>query len=214
MLLSQPAHAEFTVRRLWLRYASGEPVPDLTLSRLAAAYRPAHDVTALARALFTDDAFGRVAGQLVKQPVEWAVGAMRQLGIRPGGFTDREQNQLLQSMQALGQVPFQPPSVGGWPSGAAWLTTFASQTRLRFADFLAAHADPAVTAQLTAVPAAHGFRTADPILSGGRVHRPDPGRPRPVGCGRPPAGDARPGQPRVRGAVGRPAWTGSPGAGS
>ena len=79
---------------------------------------------------------------------------MRQLGIRPGGFTDREQNQLLQSMQALGQVPFQPPSVGGWPSGAAWLTTFASQTRLRFADFLAAHADPAVTAQLTAVPAA------------------------------------------------------------
>ena len=41
----------------------------------------------------------------------------------------------------MGQLPFAPPSVGGWPSGSAWLGTAATQTRLRLAAFFAARAD-------------------------------------------------------------------------
>src|SRR5947207_5476672 len=152
ILLGQPANAEFVSRRLWYRFGSGEPIPDVTLSRLAAAYRPQRDVTALARALLGDDGFAKTAGQLVKQPVEWAVGAMRQLGVRPGELADKDKQQLLQGLDALGQVPFQPPSVGGWPAGSAWLTTSATQVKLRSADFLAGHASPAAIAAITAAP--------------------------------------------------------------
>ena len=154
LLLAQPANPEFLASRLWFRFASGDPIPAGTLSRLTASYRPNRDLVALARALFTDPEFPDTAGHLVKQPVEWAIGAARQLGIRPGALADREQRQLLQVLDALGQVPFQPPSVGGWPAGAAWLTTSATQVRLRAAEFLAGKADPSVRAKLTAVPAA------------------------------------------------------------
>ena len=57
---------------------------------------------ALLRALFTDPAFAGTRGQLVKQPVEWAVGAMRQLGVRPGELTAAEQQQLLRGAARAG----------------------------------------------------------------------------------------------------------------
>jgi hypothetical protein len=41
----------------------------------------------------------------------------------------------------LGQVPFAPPSVGGWPAGLPWLTTASALTRLRLARRLGAHGD-------------------------------------------------------------------------
>ena len=40
-------------------------------------------MSALLRALFADQAFAATRGQLVKQPVEWVVGALRQLGVGP-----------------------------------------------------------------------------------------------------------------------------------
>ena len=41
----------------------------------------------------------------------------------------------------MGQVPFLPPNVGGWPADTAWLTTSAGLARLRVAQLLAEHAD-------------------------------------------------------------------------
>jgi hypothetical protein len=35
-------------------------------------------------------------------------------------------------------VPLEPPSVGGWPANAAWLTTSSLQVRLRLSAALAA----------------------------------------------------------------------------
>ncbi|OLB73551.1 MAG: hypothetical protein AUI14_25950 [Actinobacteria bacterium 13_2_20CM_2_71_6] len=98
LLLAQPAHPKFLAARLWYRFASGEPLPDDVAGRLADAYR-AHDVTALAKALFTD-----------------------------------------RGLKALGQTLFAPPSVGGWPAGAAWLSTSATEHRVAFATQLAARA--------------------------------------------------------------------------
>jgi uncharacterized protein (DUF1800 family) len=153
LLLGQEAAARFVTARLWFRYASGEPVPAETHQRLVDAYRPARNVTAVLRALFSDPAFPATRGQLVKQPVEWAVGAMRQLGIRPSTLTGTEQRQLYRALRDLGQIPLEPPSVGGWPAGAAWLTTSATQLRLAAADLLAAKASPAALQQVTAVAA-------------------------------------------------------------
>jgi uncharacterized protein (DUF1800 family) len=95
------------------------------------------------RALFTDPAFGQTRGQLVKQPVEWMVGALRQLGVAAS-------ERMLSGLNGLGQVPLRPPSVGGWPAGAAWLTTASLQERLRLAAVLAAAASPATVDSLGA----------------------------------------------------------------
>jgi uncharacterized protein (DUF1800 family) len=154
LLLSQEANAAFVTARLWFRYASADPVPADTHARLIAAYGPGRDITKALRAVLTDPAFPGTRGQLVKQPVEWAVGALRQLGIRPGELAAKEQQQLLRGLREQGQLPLDPPSVGGWPAGTAWLTTAGAQWRLRTADLLAAKASPAVLDKLAAVPAA------------------------------------------------------------
>ena len=73
--------------------------------------------TALLRALFTDPAFPADAPALVEAAggVAWSArcGALTS-GLRDG----RPGRKLLGSgCNALGQVPFRPPSVGGWPAG-------------------------------------------------------------------------------------------------
>jgi uncharacterized protein (DUF1800 family) len=104
--------------------------------------------------MFHDPAFTATSGQLVKQPVEWLIGAIRQLGVRPQDLTDQEKRSVQSGLVALDQVVFRPPSVGGWPSGSAWLTTFALQTKLRVAEGLAAKAPAAVVDKLAAAPEA------------------------------------------------------------
>ena len=153
VLLGQSAHAPFLAGRLWFRFASGAPMPAETRERLVAAYGSRRNVTALLRAMFTDPAFAGTAGQLVKQPIEWLVGALRQLGILSRTMPERERLALLAGLDALDQVPLHPPSVGGWPSGAAWLTTSSAQARLRIAELLAARARTDVVDELAAVPA-------------------------------------------------------------
>jgi uncharacterized protein (DUF1800 family) len=150
LLVRQPAHPVFLARRLWFRFGSGLPMPADTERRLVAAYGPGRDVDGLLRALFREVAFGSTGGQLVKQPVEWAVGAMRQLGVDPARLSGERQRALLGGLAGLGQIPLRPPSVGGWPAGAAWLTTSSTQARMRLATGLAAWADPAVLDSLGA----------------------------------------------------------------
>jgi uncharacterized protein (DUF1800 family) len=149
LLVAQPANATFLARRLWFRFASGEPIPADTQARLAQTWSarnsgaPGRDINTMLRALFTDPAFGQTRGQLVKQPVEWMVGALRQLGVAAS-------ERMLSGLNGLGQVPLRPPSVGGWPAGAAWLTTASLQERLRLAAVLAAAASPATVDSLGA----------------------------------------------------------------
>ncbi|WP_203902021.1 DUF1800 domain-containing protein [Virgisporangium aliadipatigenens] len=154
LLLAHPATAKFVTARLWFRYASGEPVPAQTHERLVAAYGAKRDITAALRAMFTDPAFAATRGQLVKQPVEWAVGAMRQLGVEPGSWKENDRKQLNAALDALGQVPFAPPSVGGWPAGAAWLTTSTTQVRLGLANRFANNVSPATLDAVASAPAA------------------------------------------------------------
>jgi uncharacterized protein (DUF1800 family) len=152
VLLRQRAHGSFLAGRLWFRFASDAPMPANTRDRLVAAYGSRRNVTALLRAMFADQAFAATTGQLVKQPIEWLVGALRQLHIRPRTMPERERTALVNGLGGLDQVPLQPPSVGGWPSGAAWLTTSSAQARLRIAELLATRARTDVLDELAAVP--------------------------------------------------------------
>ncbi|GIF52133.1 uncharacterized protein (DUF1800 family) [Asanoa ferruginea] len=134
-LLGRDECPRFIAARLWHRYgASEEPIPAATSAAVAAKFP---DPAAMLAALFLDDAFQASAGKQVKQPVEWLVGAARQLGLRPGNWDEETLQKVLYSLDRLGQVPFAPPSVGGWPSGGSWLTPGTAQVRVGVADRLA-----------------------------------------------------------------------------
>ncbi len=170
VLLSRPASAEFVVGRLWFRLVGPQPPSAATHDRLLRAYGADRDVAATLRAIAAAPELRDPATSLVKQPVEWVVGTARALGVvpsnltAPAGKTGRKKTQsedggagrsgadrsgagksgagrLLAGLRGLGQVPFRPPSVGGWPAGGAWLTTAAAASRLSLARTLAAQAD-------------------------------------------------------------------------
>ena len=146
LLGGTPRAAAFLADRLWFRFAGGTPPPEV------AARAATGNITSAIRAILTDPAFGSTRGQLVKQPVEWLVGAMRQLGVRPGALSDAERKQVFGGLNGMAQVPLRPPSVGGWPAGEAWLTTSSLQARVRLAALLTRAAAPAVVSRLTAAP--------------------------------------------------------------
>jgi uncharacterized protein (DUF1800 family) len=143
-ILQQPASPEFVTARIWNRLAAPGTIPADVQGRLIAAYGTGRDITALLKALFLDPAFRgpQCRYALVKQPTEYVVGVLRALKIRP----DRSANSkdvapLRTALDGLGQLVFNPPNVGGWPAGTAWLTTAAAQTRFVFAEWAVGRGD-------------------------------------------------------------------------
>ncbi|MFI5693348.1 DUF1800 family protein [Kribbella sp. NPDC051586] len=141
LALAQPASAGFVIGRLWFRLVSATPPDAATVARLTTAYGVNRDVKSLLTAMVAEAAFKDPASSLVKEPVEWAVGLLRALRLRPSKLEEKEQTKLLAGLRGMGQLPFRPPSVGGWPAGASWLTTSAGVTRLQLAQQLARKAD-------------------------------------------------------------------------
>ncbi|MFG3302229.1 DUF1800 family protein [Micromonospora chersina] len=138
LLLTQEACPRFVAARLWFRYGSStRPIPKGLQDRMARAF-PAP--MAMLRVLLADEAFQATAGTMVKQPVEWLVGALRQMGVRPANLPAETRKAVLHDLENLGQLPFAPPNVGGWPSGGSWLTSAAAQVRLRLAGRVAEQA--------------------------------------------------------------------------
>jgi uncharacterized protein (DUF1800 family) len=138
LLVARPESARFLAGRVWARFVAHTPPDPATLDALAAAYGPGRDVTALVRAAVTAPAFRDAGSVLVRQPVEWLVGALRALRLRASALPPAA---LRAGLTGLGQVPFLPPDVGGWPAGAPWLTTAASLSRLRLARVMAGAGD-------------------------------------------------------------------------
>lgn len=148
-VVAQPESAAFVASRLWFRLVSTTPPSAAALARLIAAYGTSRNVGALLRAITREPAFVDAGTSLVKQPVEWTVGLMRALAVRPTALEPQQQKKLLTTLRGLGQVPFLPPSVGGWPAGGAWLTTAAALSRVEAARVITAQADLGADARST-----------------------------------------------------------------
>ncbi|HEX7307906.1 DUF1800 domain-containing protein [Lentzea sp.] len=138
LVLGRPESPEFVVGRVWFRLVSAQPPAADVLARLVTAFR--RDTRSLLRALAGEAAFRDSVNVLVKQPVDWAVGLMRALDVKPRDLNEKQTDAVLRSLRGLGQVPFRPPSVGGWPAGGAWLTTAAWPSRLDLAKLVAERA--------------------------------------------------------------------------
>ncbi|MEJ7650019.1 MAG: DUF1800 family protein [Nakamurella sp.] len=135
--LAQPLSPQFVIGRIWFRLVSATPPDSPALLRLEKAYG-AGDLAALLQALALEPAFSDPASSIVKQPAEWLIGAVRVCAIDPRSLPKASLTAVLKGLGALGQVPFAPPSVGGWPSGRAWLTAATAVSRARLAQRLAA----------------------------------------------------------------------------
>lgn len=132
LAVNQPASAPFVATKMWQSLASDHAPSDATLGRLVGAYGPARDLKALTKAVFTDPEFTRAAGTVVNTPVEWLVGLIRSLKVpidSPESVTAC--NVVL---TVMGQRPFYPPDVGGWPRGPVWLSSTSVAARVWAAD--------------------------------------------------------------------------------
>jgi uncharacterized protein (DUF1800 family) len=147
-VLAQPKSAEYVAGRLWQQLASDDPPSPQALDRLVAAYGPGRNLRALTRAILTDNEFTGGRAAVVNTPVEWLVGVVRALRVpmdKPAHV-----KMVDATLRTLGQRPFYPPSVGGWPSGEVWLSTASAGARLRAATQLA-HAGDLASIESTAV---------------------------------------------------------------
>jgi uncharacterized protein (DUF1800 family) len=142
-VLAQPKSAEYVAGRLWRQLASDAPPSPQALDRLVSAYGPGRDLRALTKAILTDPEFTSSRAAVVNTPVEWVIGVIRTLDVplETGNAKPARVKMVDATLRALGQRPFYPPSVGGWPSGQVWLSTASAGTRLRVAGQLARAGD-------------------------------------------------------------------------
>jgi uncharacterized protein (DUF1800 family) len=138
-VLSRPASPRFVASRMWSQLVSANPPGAATLDRLVAAYGDRRDLRALLSAMLTSADFVAAGGTIVISPVEWLIGAVRAL--RVPIEDDTAALKVVAVLRTLGQIPFYPPNVGGWPSGAAWLSTAAADARMQVAVALASKAN-------------------------------------------------------------------------
>jgi uncharacterized protein (DUF1800 family) len=138
-VLARPASPRFVASRIWSQLVSARPPDAATLDRLVAAYGSRRDLGALLTAMLTSPEFSTAAGTIVVDPVEWLIGAVRALRVPIAD--DAAALKLVAVLRVLGQIPFYPPNVSGWPSGAAWLSTAAADARMQAATALAGEAD-------------------------------------------------------------------------
>jgi uncharacterized protein (DUF1800 family) len=136
-LLAQEACAPFITAKVLTSFCMPDP-PAALVTRIAAEFRRSrYDIPTLMRTVFRSDEF-KAAGNyrsLVRSPVDYAVATMRTLG-QPGLA-----EQATLAAAGMDQVLYDPPTVGGWPVNAGWLSSSAMLARVNFAGTAAGRVD-------------------------------------------------------------------------
>lgn len=122
--------------------------PDPLVDAVANALRPswtdpggAWDITKAMKTLLNHNAFRysqRGTGNvLVRSPIELIVHLGRILGASLNNNNAQTHWMPLFGLQRMGQTPFRPPNVAGWPMGTDWFTAPAVQGRYNIGDLMA-----------------------------------------------------------------------------
>ncbi|HEU5437969.1 MAG TPA: DUF1800 domain-containing protein, partial [Ktedonobacterales bacterium] len=139
LVCAHPATGKHLAYRMWSFFVAENP-SDADLKPLADAYyRSNHSIRAMVEAMLKSPALlsPQTYRSRVKSPLEFAVGAVRGLGLS----TDAKG--LTALLAAMGQIPFDPPDVSGWPGdtlSAAWVSTGSWITRVNLINSLVAAA--------------------------------------------------------------------------
>lgn len=144
-LVSRNDCALFITERIWHRFvSSSEPLADMSLTNSFKS----RNIAELVKAIGYHSALNDEKYAMVKSPVDWLIAVCRAFNITPSKFPNPAA--IRNNLNLLGQVPFMPPNVGGWPADQAWLSTSSAQTRISFANTLVKQADLSVIADLPA----------------------------------------------------------------
>jgi uncharacterized protein (DUF1800 family) len=112
---SRPSCAQHVATRIYHHLVG----PDLTDDRrdeLAAVFvANGMEIKPLVAEMVRGDDFLAATHSRARQPVEWLIAARQALGL--GGFFDQDERWHL---EVLGQMPFLPPNVAGWPLDDRW----------------------------------------------------------------------------------------------
>ena len=133
ILLSKPETAQFITRKLWKEFVS-PAVDEGEVAQLAAEFRDSgYDIAQLMRAMLTSDAFYAPDNRatLIKSPVEFVVGTLKQFDIDAPNLRP-----FVIASALLGQNVFSPPNVKGWPGGEAWINSATLLGRKQLIDRL------------------------------------------------------------------------------
>jgi uncharacterized protein (DUF1800 family) len=127
-ILQQDATAPFIVTTLLTHFVT--PMPsDAYVARLASAYRRSrYDTKALLRDILLSPEFtaADTYRALIKSPTELMIHTAKALG-------DRTLTRLIAGQgQGMGQLLFDPPSVGGWPQNESWISSNTMLARANF----------------------------------------------------------------------------------
>lgn len=152
MAVEHPATARHLARKFYQHFINDvEPPDERTVEELARVFRESgYSIRALVRRLLLTPAFWSHLNwrKRVKSPVEFVVGALRQVGIgerlRAVNLGEGAGQRLLaaylrlatQWTRRIGQALLYPPDVAGWEWGKAWISSTTMLERMRFAEFL------------------------------------------------------------------------------
>jgi uncharacterized protein (DUF1800 family) len=115
--------------KLW-SYLAATPCPTDLLDAMVAEYRHSDTqiVPVLRLALSHEALFAGDEPDQVKSPLLFLAGLLRGVG-RGVDLPD-----WAWRLPEMGQVPFYPPNVSGWPSGETWLSTATIRARFQAAE--------------------------------------------------------------------------------
>ena len=136
LLVSRDDSSRFIYERIWFRFFSSTQNLPQDIDRTSFANR---DIFALVTSLVNSPNMYDPQLQMVKSPIEWFVAVCRALQVVPSKATNIAA--ISSQIQKLGQVPFAPPNVGGWPAGELWLTSASAQFRLTLSQLILKNVD-------------------------------------------------------------------------
>ena len=142
ILIRQPQHARFICSELFKFFVHDEPTRE-EVNAMVWTYRiSGNRVRPVLRQVFLSKTFysAKAIATRVKSPVEYLVSTWKSMGLE--GVPQKVQ--LENDLAEMGQVPFYPPTVEGWDSGPAWITSSTLLARYNVAGrlLLGAEVDP------------------------------------------------------------------------
>ncbi|HXH22328.1 MAG TPA: DUF1800 domain-containing protein [Dehalococcoidia bacterium] len=133
IIVEQPASASFIVGKLFAFFAY-PGADEQTLKPFVDTYLGSgKSIGATVEAILRSDEMysPRAYRSIVRSPVEYAVAAIKALGLQ-GGVAGLVAQNRGQTLAQMGQVLYEPPNVAGWPGGETWLNSATMFARLNF----------------------------------------------------------------------------------
>jgi len=141
LIVQRDATAYFMAKKFWEFFAYEDPEATVLDELVQVYFDGNYDIKKLVRHMFKMDAFysDRALFGDIKNPAEFAVGAMRQMGFK---FRDARGYQAVANfMRTMDQDLFNPPSVAGWDGGLSWINTSTLLVRYNTANTITAFND-------------------------------------------------------------------------